>query len=337
MSDPMSPQDEHVDGAYGFDSTEQEVVVHRLDHGRDVYLRGMLYLPLGVKSGRGGWKRPERIRRPVPKDPYLDDPDEIDWNKQGQMAKILAEHEEVDEAAAERACGDEQFGVPCVVCAHALNADLGSLVSYAIPLAERGFAALTFDFFGARGSGASGETARELTVETQERDLEAVFDYLASQPWCNPKQMFLLAEANGVNSAILFAADNPDRVRGMALMYPMAQLHDQMVEAFGDGSSVPKTFTYEGTLVSDKFALEAIWRDPIESAAHYPGKTLVVHGSEDTVTPLVDAARLADAFPNRDFMVIEGAGHDFMTSGSEVATERVVGFFNSLLGADEDD
>lgn len=287
MTDPSQPRDSHVDGAPGFTSTEQEIVIHRRSGGKDIYLRGMLYMPLGSET----------------------DPEE----------------------------GYHPYRVPCVVCAHALNAGFTSLINYAIPLAERGYASLVFDFYGAREGGESGGDTKDLSLETQEEDLEAIFDYLMFQSWCDPDLIYLLAEANGANAAITFAGDHPTWVRSLALMYPMAQLHDEMVEAFGDGRRAPKAFRYQGTLVSDRFAIEAIWRDPLEKASHYPGRTLIIHGSEDTVTPLIDAARLADAFPDPQLKVIEGAGHDFITYGSQIATKWVIDFFNEQLAISEDE
>ncbi|MFE7576523.1 alpha/beta hydrolase [Streptomyces sp. NPDC057521] len=93
---------------------------------------------------------------------------------------------------------------------------------YARELAERGYAALSFDF---TGYGESDGAPRDRESPAQKvRDLRAAADFVLSHPAVNGEALGALGVCAGAMYAAAFAADDP-RVRSLALVAPW--LHDR--------------------------------------------------------------------------------------------------------------
>jgi len=75
----------------------------------------------------------------------------------------------------------------------------------------------------------------------------------------------------------------------------------------------------------------------IESAASVECSTLIVHGIEDTLVPIAEARRLADAFPSPPrWFDVPGAKHtDVVEIGGDDLLDRIAAFLDeATLGAE---
>jgi len=121
---------------------------------------------------------------------------------------------------------------PCVVACHGMGASKDSdkylLLGRELPAA--GLALARFDF---RGSGESGGSHREATIESRVADLEAVLDHLAKCPELDGR-FGLLGSSLGGFVAVQVASKHPGRVSRLVLLAPALDFGGNRMRSLGD-------------------------------------------------------------------------------------------------------
>jgi pimeloyl-ACP methyl ester carboxylesterase len=80
------------------------------------------------------------------------------------------------------------------------------------------------------------------------------------------------------------------------------------------------------------YAVTGWTSDPWLSRVHH--RTLVLHGDEDPLTPVVNARRIAARMPNARLSIVKGGGHLFMLDEPESVVPALTGFLNGALADD---
>lgn len=224
--------------------------------------------------------------------------------------------------------------LPAVILSHGFNGTGGDIARYAGQLAGWGFASYTYDFCGGSPRSASGGRFQDMTVFTEESDLEAVADYVRGLPYIDGDNLILMGFSQGGFVSALFAARHPEQVRRLVLFYPAlcipedARLGKMPMYPY-DPSNVPELIFPAVPADHPAPSMEPIGReyvtcvqkmDAFAAIADYPGPVLIVHGSEDSIVNVVNSRRAQAAYhsvkPLRcQLAEITGTGHGF--SGPE--------------------
>ena len=138
--------------------------------------------------------------------------------------------------------------LPVAIVCHGFMAFQDTVRQYARALAEAGYVAYCFDFCG--GSvikGKSDGRTTDMSVHTEVRDLEAVMDFVQSQPYNDSSKLLLMGCSQGGFVSALTAAKYPDRVSKLVLFYPALCIPDdaragKMMFAKFDPKNIPDLF-----------------------------------------------------------------------------------------------
>ncbi len=209
----------------------------------------------------------------------------------------------------------------------------------AIPLLDDAYKVITFDN---RGSGHTEAPDTPFTVETMADDADALLDALGIE------RAHVLGWSMGGNVAQELTLRHPEKVGTLVLMSTYQREPDRarfaidaMIHAVREGASMDTFQTmmqtwcstesfFHGKLsvcelgeecsinVLNGFSRQKKALDAFDSHGRLQQiqvPTLVIHGDEDIMVPIVFGTKVAAAIPRSEFEVIEGAGHFLPPSG----------------------
>ncbi|WP_443712641.1 alpha/beta hydrolase family protein [Ruminococcus sp.] len=142
-------------------------------------------------------------------------------------------------------------------------------------------------------------------------------------------QLYLYGESQGGFVAALTAAEMPERIAAMILLYPAFCIPDQWLSK--DPESMAKPFAFMGDmLLSKKFYDDVPRYDVYDRVSRYNSPVMIFHGDSDELVALSYSERLINAFSNAKLKVIKGAGHGFYGDDREYVKRAAVDFFTTL-------
>lgn len=208
--------------------------------------------------------------------------------------------------------GDYSGGkLPCVVCAHGFGANFLHNVPYAWYLAERGYAVCCFDFCGGGYASKSDGNPLDMSLATELADYEAVVQVLQARPEVDAANLYLMGEGQGGFVATMVAHEHQGWAKGLILLYPAFQLHDEARRTFPTKKNIPVSYRLYGMRVGRGYG-NAVWdTNPYTQMRDYPGNVLIIHGDEDATSLIEYSERAADVFPSARLETIHGAKHVF--------------------------
>ena len=221
--------------------------------------------------------------------------------------------------------------LPVAIVSHGFMAFQDTVRQYARALAEAGYVAYCFDFCG--GSvikGKSDGRTTDMSVLTEVRDLEAVMDFVQSQPYNDPSKLLLMGCSQGGFVSALTAAKYPDRVSKLVLFYPALCIPDdaragKMMFARFDPKNIPDQFRCGPMKLGRCYPQDVIGMGPYEEISGYTGKVLLVHGTKDRIVNLDYSRRAAEIYRQAGadvkFEILDGAGHGFRGKHDRQAIE----------------
>ena len=172
----------------------------------------------------------------------------------------------------------------------------------------------------------------EMSVLTEAEDLTVIFDNLKADSRFKPEQIFLFGESQGGFVSTYVAAMRPADVAGLVLLYPAFVLHDYVRRRTPDPERIPDTMRLLGKTIGRIYNKDALSFDIYTLMPQYPGKTLIIHGSADSLVPLSYSERAVKTFPDAKLITLDGAGHVFYGNAMRKAAEDAVEFVQSIIG-----
>lgn len=196
------------------------------------------------------------------------------------------------------------------IFAHGLSTNHGDMEPYARTAADRGMVSCVFDFCG--GGGYSRSSWQDnMSLFTEQHDLEAVAWELSREPYVDEHNLFLCGASLGATIALMAARANVQLVKGCALLYPAFNLHDAVHGACQRREDLPERFHVMSMDVSGDF-LRSCWDyDFFEHIPAFAQDVIIFHGDADQVVPLSYSQRAQSLFPRCELHVIPGGGHGF--------------------------
>lgn len=216
---------------------------------------------------------------------------------------------------------------PAVILSHGFNCVGDSMADVARELAENGFVAYTFDYRGGSNLSRSSGSTLEMSVESERRDLCRVTEMISGLDITDDSRIYLYGESQGGFVAALTAAEMPEKIARMFLLYPAFCIPDQWLSK--DSESMSGPFEFFGGVKLSKAFYDGVPRyDVFERMRNYSNPVLIYHGSCDEVVDVSYSERLAREFPNAELNVVKGAGHGFNEKDRQAVRRAVLGFFS---------
>lgn len=226
--------------------------------------------------------------------------------------------------------GEQAGEAPVVVICHGFASSCEDTARDAERLVAAGVTCYAFDFCGGAPQSKSDGSMLEMSVLTEMADLNAVIDGLLEEGVATEGQLYLMGESQGGLVCSLVAAERPDDVAGLALIYPALSIPDDARERFSDASEIPDEVEgLFGVTVGRTYYADVLDLDPFELIGGYEGPVLIFHGDEDDVVPVSYSECAAEVYENAELHVVEGAGHGFSDEQLDGVCEEIAGFMGA--------
>ena len=226
---------------------------------------------------------------------------------------------------------DGSHPVPAVICSHKLGGTHEGSGKYAREMAARGYVAYAFDFCGGANESRSSGKTTDHSIKTEAADLTAVLDVVRALPEVDERNVFLFGQSQGGAVSAMVAAERPDDVAGLVLLYPAFIIHSLAVKMFGTPDNTPETYSLWLEL-GRIYAVDAIEYDFYEHIGAYTGPVLVFQGTADRLEPKRYTDRAIEEYANVDYEVFEGVGHSFRGEVRQHVIERSLAFMAEHCG-----
>ena len=219
--------------------------------------------------------------------------------------------------------------MPAVIFSHGYGGSYQGAARYAQAVAERGCAACCFDFCGGSPGSRSDGSTLEMTLFTEQADLEAVISEIRNRSYIDRDNLFLIgASQGGIVSAIAGALHVND-IRGMVLIYPALVMTDDAKEMFQDADPIPESCSFMGMTVGRSYFAVLMDCDLYAAIAPYDRDVLIIHGDADPRVPISYSEHVIKVYPSAKLKVLPGAGHGFDNEEAQQAIKWVLEYLKS--------
>lgn len=179
--------------------------------------------------------------------------------------------------------------LPIAIVSHGFMACQDTVRQYAKKLAELGYVSYCFDFCG--GSvikGKSSGKTTEMSVLTEEKDLEAVIQYARKQPYSDAGRVVLMGCSQGGLVSALTAAKHNRLVSKLILFYPAFCIpydarRGKMLLAEFDPKHIPDRLRCGAMKLGRCYVEDVIGMNPYRETRGFHGDVLIVHGTKDCI------------------------------------------------------
>ena len=172
----------------------------------------------------------------------------------------------------------------------------------------------------------------EMSVLTEAEDLTIILDNLKADSRFKPEQIFLFGESQGGFVSTYVAAMRPADVAGLVLLYPAFVLHDYVRRRTPDPERIPDTMKLLGKTIGRIYNKDVLSFDIYTLMPRYSGKTLIIHGTADSLVPLSYSERAVKTFPDAKLIKLDGEKHVFYGNAMRKAADYAVQFVQSIIG-----
>lgn len=205
--------------------------------------------------------------------------------------------------------------LPAVILCHGFMANELTCYAYAKVLAGLGYAAFTFDFCGGGITSRSDGKTENMSVATELRDLEAVYEYVKNSKYVDPSHISVLGCSQGGLVSAIFAAKCRE-IKNLILFYPALCIPDdakrgEMLGFKFDTSNIPDPVSKFPMRIGKCYVEAVINMDYKSAISGYDGNTILIHGTADNIVNISYARSAKDLYSTCHYHEIEGGGHMF--------------------------
>lgn len=213
--------------------------------------------------------------------------------------------------------------IPAIIYSHGFGGNYEYGIQYARRLSKMGYAVYCFDFCGGSYSSQSDGSPLEMSIFTEQKDLEAVITTIQSLDFIDQNQIFLLGTSQGSVVSAITAASNKEMIKGMILLYPAFVLVDNAQELFKNGDDIPENYYHMWMNVGKVYFEDLLDYDVYNVMSLYDKDVLIIHGDHDDIVPLAYSQKAVETYTKAKLEVIEGAGHGFYGNDFEEAMQYI--------------
>lgn len=218
--------------------------------------------------------------------------------------------------------------MPAVIFSHGFGGNYQVGTQYAEALAAKGYVVYCFDFCGGSPGSRSDGSTLEMSIFTEQADLEAVIAMIQSLDYVDSDNLFLMGTSQGGAVSAITAAAHQEEIKGAILLYPAFCLVDRTQERFSSVEDIPDTYFSLWMTVGRAYAENLLDYDIYEAISTYEKDVLILHGDADSIVPLSYSEKALEVFSSAQLEVFPGAGHGFHGEDAQRAIGLMLEYLN---------
>lgn len=219
---------------------------------------------------------------------------------------------------------------PIVIFSHGFNGSGTHFTDHANLLANKGIASITFDFCGGAATYKGSMKSTEMTIFTEQEDLEAVIEYAVCMKCVDSRNLFLFGASQGGLVTALTASQYKYIPAGVLLLYPALCIPDDWDKIFPMVTDIPETCELWGVQLGRRYFEVIHGFSVYDHIRNYQGPVLVMHGEKDSVVDIEYSRKLLDVYPDIRLEIFAGEGHGFTKVGDKRVAEMTLDFVDRL-------
>lgn len=215
---------------------------------------------------------------------------------------------------------------PIVIFSHGYNGSYTHFVRSSEYLAANGVGAYCFDFCGGSANAKSSMATEEMTVFTEQEDLEAVIAAVKTWKEIDEENIFALGGSQGGFVTALTAEAHKEELRGILLLYPAFCIPDDWTKKYHSIDEIPEKVEMWGMTIGKKY-IESVYE--FDVAGHiggYDKQVLIFHGDQDAIVPKEYSIEMSKEYPHAKTIIFPGEGHGFSQAGDQKVAELTLQF-----------
>lgn len=214
--------------------------------------------------------------------------------------------------------------LPIIIICHGYNSCCEGVRYEAELLAKRGVASYCFDFCGGGLKTKSSGKPVEMTIRTEQNDLEEVIKEISALPFVDKENICLFGMSQGGFVSALTAPDHKEMIKALFLVFPAFCIPDDWAERSRNNKS--ELIEFNGMCVSRRFVDELPEYDVFEKAAEFDKKVFIFHGDSDPVVKVSYSEKLVKSYKNATLTVFPGQQHWFTGEYSEQMMDTICNY-----------
>ncbi|HIZ56800.1 MAG TPA: alpha/beta fold hydrolase [Firmicutes bacterium] len=219
--------------------------------------------------------------------------------------------------------------MPAIIYSYGFGGSYRYGLQYAEAMAARGYVVYCFDFCGGSPGSRSDGSQYEMSIFTEQQDLQAVISMMQGLDYVDSENLFLLGTSQGGAVSAITAADNQDKIAGAVLLYPAFVLVDDAMERFDSIEEVPETYQHMFMTVGRAYFEGLFDYDIYADIEGFDKDVLIIHGDADNIVPLSYSERAVEVYSSAELEVIHGAGHGFSGEAAQAAIDYMTEYYHS--------
>lgn len=221
---------------------------------------------------------------------------------------------------------------PLIIYSHGLGSSHKSGTEYAKYLSEKGYAFFEFDFRNGSRNSKSGNDTTQMSIMTEENDLEQIVNEIKKWDFINKDEIILMGGSQGAIVSALVSGKLKDEIKGLILLYPAFIISDFIHTNIKSKKEIPEVMDYEGWITLGKKYAEDIWDlDFYKETRKFDKEVLIIHGTHDKMVPQTYSLTAQKNYKNSTLKIIEGAGHKFEGKYFEEAIKYIEKYLEKVL------
>lgn len=219
--------------------------------------------------------------------------------------------------------------MPTVIFSHGFGGNYQVGSGYAEALAKKGYVVYCFDFCGGSTGSKSDGSTLEMSIFTEQQDLEAVLGMIQEQPFVDSSNIFLIGTSMGGAVSAITAANHEEEIKGAILLYPAFVLVDDAKERFASVEDIPDTYYQMWMTVGHVFAEDLLDYDIYGAISAYKKDVLLIHGDADNIVPISYSKKAVEVYDSARLEILSGAGHGFYGNDAEQAVDWILEYLEN--------
>lgn len=219
--------------------------------------------------------------------------------------------------------------MPAIIYSHGFGGSHRYGTQYAEAMVTQGYVVYSFDFCGGSPESRNSGSTLEMSLFTEQADLEAVIKMMQALDYVDSNNLFLLGTSQGGAVSALTGAKHSDEIKGMVLLYPAFVMADYVNELFHSTEEIPDTYYFLWMEVGRTYLEPLLDYDIYADIANYTKDVLILHGDADSIVPLSYSEKAVEVYSSAQLKVLPGAGHGFYGDDAEQA----IGYISEYLNA----